>query len=171
MVMRWIDQLSDWAGRLSAWLFFAIACMITWEVVARYLFLAPTIWAEEMSQFFQIWATYLAAGWVLKNRQLIVIDFFLVRMWPGMRRVVDIFSLLFIAVFCIVSIYFGMDILLESVRMGRSTSTMLGVPKWMTESAIPVGFLLLLMQVLVELRRQLGRNARAIAGQDYGKAE
>ena len=169
--MRWIDPLSDWAGRLSAWMFFAIACMITWEVVARYLFLAPTIWAEEMSQFFQIWATYLAAAWVLKNRQLIVIDLFLVRMWPRLRRIVDIFSLLFIALFCGVAIYYGSEILLESIRMGRATSTMLGVPKWMTESAIPVGFGLLLLQTLAELLRQLRGDAPAIAGADFGRQD
>jgi len=162
--MTWIDRLSEAGGRLAAWMFFAIACMITWEVVSRYLFLAPTIWAEEMSQFFQIWATYLAAAYVLKHRQLIVIDFFLIRMWPGLRRVVDIFSLLFIVLFCLVAIGYGMEILLESIRMGRATSTMLGVPKWMTESAIPVGFSLLLLQALLELWRQIKGGGPAIAG-------
>ena len=166
--MTWIDRLSEAAGRVAAWMFFAIACMITWEVVARYLFLAPTIWAEEMSQFFQIWATYLAAAYVLRHRQLIVIDFFLLRMWPGLRRVVDLFSLSFIALFCLVAIWYGMEILLESIRMGRATSTMLGVPKWMTESAIPVGFGLLLLQTLVEFGRQWRGGGPSIAGGHFG---
>jgi len=168
--MGWIDRISEAAGRLAAWMFFAIACMITWEVVARYVFLSPTIWAEEMAQFFQIWATYLAAAHVLRKRQLIVIDFFLARMWPALRHAVDILSLLVIALFCLVAIAYGSEILLESIRMGRATSTMLGVPKWMTESAIPVGFGLLLVQTLAELLRQFGSEARPLSRSHGGES-
>ncbi len=156
--MAWFDRISEVCGQIAAWLFFIIAGMITYEVVSRYVFISPTIWAEEMSQFLQIWATYLAAGYVLKHRQLISIDFFLLRMGPGLRRISDLFSLLIIALFCSVAIYYGTDILLESIRMGRATSTMLGVPKWMTESAIPVGFSVLLLQTVGEMVRLFSRR-------------
>jgi len=150
---RFVDRLSDLFANIAAWMFFAIGAMVTFEVLARYLFLSPTIWAEELSQFFQIWATYLAAAYVLRHRKLIVIEFFIVRLSSNWRKVSESFSLLVIIVFSLVAIWYGTEILLESIEQGRNTSTMLGVPKWMTESAIPIGFGLLLAQALVELVR------------------
>ena len=149
--MKIISRISDVCGWLAAWMFFAVGAMITYEVVVRYVFIAPTIWAEEMSQFFQIWATYLAAAYVLKHRDLIVIDFVLNRLGASWRRMADTVSLLFIIGFSLIAVYYGILIVAESVEMGRATSTMLSVPKWMTESAIPIGFGLLALQCLAEL--------------------
>ncbi len=162
--MTWIDRISETCGKLAAWLFFVIAVMITWEVVSRYVFLAPTIWAEEMSQFFQIWATYLAAGYVLKHRELITIDAVVLLMPWRMQWFMNLFKLLIIAVFCLVAVYYGIEILLESIRIGRATSTMLSVPKWMTESAIPVGFSILLLQTFAEIVRLLKYPGEPLEG-------
>ncbi len=146
-----IDRLSDILGRVSAWMFFAVGAMITYEVVARYVFLAPTIWAEEMSRFFQIWATYLAAAYVLRHRDLITIDVLLQRLRPRARHVAALCALTVVAIFSLVAVYYGMQSMLESIRIGRASSTMLTVPLWMTEVAIPLGFGALLLQALAEL--------------------
>jgi len=148
-----IDQLSEWSGRFAAWMFFAIGVMVSYEVVSRNLFIAPTVWAEEVSQFFQIWATYLAAGYIVKHRQLIVIEFFIIRLSPTPRLLADIFALSIMAIFSFVAVFYGIDIVLESIQQGRNTSTILGVPKWMTESAIPLGFSILLLQILAQFIR------------------
>ena len=146
-----IDRLSDMLGRVSAWMFFVVGAMITYEVVARYVFLAPTIWAEEMSRFFQIWATYLAAAYVLRHRDLIAIDILLQRLHPRARYAAALFTLAVIIVFSLVAVYYGTQSMLESIRIGRATSTMLSVPLWMTELAIPLGFAALLLQALAQL--------------------
>ena len=148
-----IDRLSEFCGRLAAWMFFAIGGMIVYEVVTRYVFLSPTIWAEELSRFTQIWATYLAAGYALKNHHLIVIDLLISRLGATARRVTDAASLAFVAMFCVVAIYYGTATVAESIEVGRATSTMMAVPRWMTESAIPIGFSILLAQCLAQLIR------------------
>lgn len=148
-----IDRASDLLGTLAAWMFFAVGAMITYEVVARYVFRSPTIWAEEMSRFFQIWATYLAAGYVLRHRELITIEVLTIHLAPPMRRLTETGALAVIMLFCTVAVYYGADTMLESIRLGRATATMLTVPLWMTELAIPFGFGVLLLQAFVELVR------------------
>ena len=150
-MLAFIAKISSACGRVAAWLYFAIGCIIIFEVVARYVFIKPTIWVEEMSRFLQIWATYLAAAYVLKNRHLIAIQVVRDRLPAPLRMVSEVFSLTIIAVFCLVAIWFGSATVSESIRIGRASSTMLGVPLWMTELAIPIGFSLLLLQVLVEM--------------------
>ncbi len=166
--MSLINQFSEFFGKLAAWMFFIIAAMITYEVVARYVFLAPTIWAEEMSQFFQIWATYLAAAYVLKNRKLISIDTVVSRFSLKVQWFFDLFSLSVIALFSIVAVYYGSLIVIESVQVGRSTSTMMSVPKWMTESAIPIGFGLLFLQTIAEISQHFSspNKAKTLRTQD-----
>ncbi len=60
-----VDAISDLFGLLAGWLFFAIGVIICYEVIARYMFSAPIIWAEETSRFLQIWAVFVSAmrGW------------------------------------------------------------------------------------------------------------
>ncbi|MCG8512359.1 MAG: TRAP transporter small permease [Rhodospirillales bacterium] len=158
-MIRTIERLSEICGKLSAAMFFVVGGMITYEVVARYAFLAPTSWAEELSRFVQIWATYLAAAYVLKNRHLIRIDLLTSRLGPGWRRLFEAATIMFIGVFCLVAIYYGIGIVAESVEMGRATSTMLAVPRWMTESAIPIGFGILLLQCVAEMGRIIANKS------------
>ena len=161
--MALIERLGTWLSTVSAWLFFAIGGMITYEVAARYLFNAPTIWAEEMSRFFQIWATYLAMAALLQSRGLIRITLLIDRLGVSSRWLAEIFSLLVIGGFSVVATWYGLLILAESITQGRATSTMLAVPRWTTESAIPIGFGLLSLQCLVEIVRQFGSDVPASA--------
>ncbi len=158
-MLRTIDTISDWSGRLAAWLFFLIGPIIVYEVVARYVFLSPTIWSEELSRFLQIWGTYLAAAYVLRKRQLIAIDIVVRYSGPLLRKVLESAALLVIIVFCLVAVYFGMKIAIDSIMIGRASSSMLAVPLWMTEVAIPLGFTLLLLQALAELYRTITDTA------------
>jgi C4-dicarboxylate transporter, DctQ subunit len=158
-MLKLIDTLSDWCGRLAAWLFFLIGIIIVFEVIARYVFLAPTIWSEEMSRFLQIWATYLAAAHVLRNRQLIAIDLVVRSLSPLLRTCCEALALLVIIAFSLVAVVYGTEIVVDSLRVGRSTATMLSVPFWMSEIAIPIGFGLLLLQALAELFRTVTGTA------------
>ncbi len=166
-MLNFVERTSDFFGRLAAWMFFIIGGMLTYEVIARNA-LYPTIWAEEMARFFQIWATYLAAAYVLRHGQLIRISLLTERFGPRMRQYSEVFSLLVMAAFCLIAIGYGIAIAYDSVLLGRNTSTMLGVPKVLTEAAIPVGFTLLLLQILVQLTRLLRGEAPAEpqAGED-----
>lgn len=154
-----IDRVSSLCARLSAWLFFIIGGIIVFEVVARYVFLSPTIWGEEMSRFLQIWATYLAAAFVLQQRKLIAIDVLINKTPPLVQKILEASALLFMMLFCAVACIWGSLIVIDSIMVGRATSTMLAVPSWMTEIAIPIGFGLMFIQAVVELCRTLAGSA------------
>jgi TRAP-type C4-dicarboxylate transport system permease small subunit len=151
--MTTIDRLSSRLGWLAAWLYFCTGLMIGYEVVARYFFNAPTIWAAELSQLLLIWGTFLAMAFALRRRQHIRIEIVVDRCGPGVQRLMEGFALVFIACLCAVVIWYGWGIAWDSLVRGRSTGTMLNIPNWWTEVVIPFGFGVLLLQCLVELRR------------------
>lgn len=155
------SRLLAWLADASAWVFFAIGLMLSFEVVARYFFNAPTIWAEELSRLFQVWGTWLAAAWLLQNRQLIAVGVVWHRLPLAAKRLTSFVNLLLIAAFCAVAIGYGTSIVLDSLRFGRKSATMLDLPLWLNEIAVPVGCALILLQCLRELVR-LVRDPQAV---------
>lgn len=154
-MFRVIDRLGDLLATLSAWMFFAIGGMILWEVFFRYVFTSPTIWAEELARFFQIWALYIAAASVLRDGSMIRIGLLIDRLGPSWRTVAEIFSLVVVAAFSGVACWYGAKIALDSWEVGRMSGTMLNVPHWMTEAAVPLGLAILFLQALVQIARVL----------------
>jgi len=164
-VIRIIDKITEVAAHIAAWMLFSIAVMVTYEVVMRKVFNSPTIWVDEIARFFQVWAVYLASAHILKVRGLITVELFSASLSRDKFRLLEFLSLAVIACFSLVALYYGTDVVLESIEMGRKTSTMLGVPKWFTESAIPVGFGLLFVQTAVEFLKLIrGEDVAAAAG-------
>lgn len=156
--MGLIDRTANVLGHVSAWLYFATGAMIGYEVLARYFFNAPTIWAAELSQLLLIWGTFLAMSYALRKRQHIRIEILVDRLGPGVQRAFEGFALVFIAVLSLIVVWYGWQIAWDSLVRGRSTGTMLNIPNWWTEMVIPLGFGLLFLQCLVELRRLLVRD-------------
>lgn len=138
-------------GQLSAALFVIIAVIITYEVVARYVFTAPTIWSEDISLLCQIWATCLGASWVLHHKALIRIDFLTNILGEKAKKMSDFVALLSIIFFSGFITFYGFGLLKESIAIGAASASMLGLPLWATKSAIPIGFGLLTLQAIMEM--------------------
>ena len=94
VVVSAIDWLSEQTGKLAAWAFFLVGIFVTYEVVMRYVFTAPTVWVDEVSRITQIWAAYLAGAYVLKHREMIVIDVAFKNPHTLGRRLCETFSIL-----------------------------------------------------------------------------
>ncbi|MEX0695866.1 MAG: TRAP transporter small permease, partial [Rhodospirillales bacterium] len=130
-----------------------IAGMMFYEVVARYVFLSPTGWTQDVAVTAQVWFTYMGMAYVLRKRELIRITAVLVKLGPGMRKILEGFSLIVICAFCVIATVYGTDTVLDSIRLGRRQPTMLEMPNWISELPVIVGFFLLGVQSFVELIR------------------
>ncbi len=62
-----IDALTRFAGKAIAWLILPMVLSLVWEVVARYFFDAPTVWAYDMT--FMLYGTFFMVGsaWTLQR--------------------------------------------------------------------------------------------------------
>ncbi|MEO1192461.1 MAG: TRAP transporter small permease [Pseudomonadota bacterium] len=157
-----IDATARWSGRLAVLLFWVIGVIVVWEVAARYLFNAPTIWTEETARLVMVWGVYAAAALVLQERRLIAIDAVVRWLPPGLQRVQEIFVLLVILGFSTVAVIWGIGIVQESLAVGRASATMLRLPQWVFELPVPIGFTLLGLQALARvIRLSLGWEAPA----------
>lgn len=150
-LVRFADALSEFTGRLAAWMFFAIGLFVTYEVVMRHFFTAPTIWVDEVSRIMQIWAAYLAGAFVLKRRDMITIDMAFSNPDSLSRKLVETLAIVVLFLFAGVATYYGFALWLKSTLAGHTTDSFLALPKWLTQASVWIGFGLLCVQGLAEL--------------------
>ena len=70
-----IDKFSKQVGNVDCWILMPLIFAMTYEVLARKLFLAPTIWAYDISRFLYGALFMLGAGYALSRGVHIRADF------------------------------------------------------------------------------------------------
>lgn len=149
--MSLITRISLLAGLIGALLMAATGAMLTYEVIARYFFIKPTIWAAELSQLCLIWGCLLAMAQVLTLRRHITVNALTSLMPRGAQVICASLSLVLVIVFSLIVAFWGWDIFHDSFVRGRTTGSLLNLPIWISELSVPVGFALLALQAVVEL--------------------
>lgn len=146
-----MEKFVKYSGYLSSGLFVGIGFIVSYEVILRYVFNSPTIWVNEISRFLQIWATYLALTYSFHTKDLIRITFIYDQLSEKGQKFLDFISFLFIIFFSSFVTYYGWLIAYDSLKVGRTSSTILDLPSFLTEVAIPICFGLLIFRVLIEV--------------------
>ena len=144
-----VGGVSRVLAHVAAWLLFAIGAMLAYEVAARYFFNAPTIWAEELSRLFMIWAVFLASAALLSEDEHIRVTVLIERAPPFLQRLAKVVSLVFVAVISAFVAWHGLPIAAQSYEVGRSTGSMLDIPSWWSQAAIPLGFALIALEAVL----------------------
>jgi TRAP-type mannitol/chloroaromatic compound transport system permease small subunit len=159
-----IDWFSLWTGRIVCWLTVPLFLAMVYGVIARKFFLAPTMWAYDMSRFLYGALFMLGAGYALSKGVHIRADF-IYRNWSARTQgIVDatlyiLFYFPGLITFLLMSTDFAYMAWYRGER-GMDTAWMpyMGPIK----TVLPVGVILLLIQGLSELLKSLyaARNNR-----------
>lgn len=163
--MRAFESLTKLCAWIAALLFVLSGAMLTYEVLARYFFTKPTIWAAELSQMALIWGTLLAMAWALGTGRHIAVEAVVSRLSAKTRRYTECLAMLFVAFFSFFATWKGGEIFWDSFERGRTTGSMLDLPLWLSELAVPFGFALLLIQALIEAWRSAHGHFKEGGGQ------
>lgn len=148
-----VDAIAEWSGRVFAWIIIPLVASLTYEVLARYAFNAPTIWAYDLSYMLYGAHFMLGAGYTLLKGGHIRTDIFYQNWSPRTQGKVD--ALLYLLLFFPGMIFFfwmGYQEGTHSLFIGeRSDASPWRPILWPLKLCIPVGALLLLIQGVSEL--------------------
>ena len=124
--------------------------------------LAPRLaWIDEVSLFGLVWIVFLAIGLALENGRHIGMRMLLDRMPASAQRGVKIVINLLGLIFSLYMVKVGWEITLFVARSGQASPTLGFSVAWLYW-VMPIGFLLLAAQYLVELLGWSDRFAREI---------
>jgi TRAP-type C4-dicarboxylate transport system permease small subunit len=122
---------------------------ISYDVVMRYIFYAPTYWALEVNTFLLAFLCIIPAGDVLRLGSQIRITVLYDRFRPAMRARLDIMRFAAGLFFCALMVWKGADMAWRAWLHNDRMSTSLGTPMVIPYLFLPIGFGLLGLQYLL----------------------
>ncbi len=155
--IRVLDAIGKRSGKLFAWLILPLMAGLTYEVIARYAFDAPTLWAYDLSYMLYGSLFMLGANYCLLEKGHIRCDFIYEKLSPRKQGLVDAICYFFLffpgmIFFLIVgweSAYYSL--IIREV----SDASPLRPPIYPFKMVIPISAFLLIIQGISEMLKSL----------------
>ncbi|HWC44900.1 MAG TPA: TRAP transporter small permease subunit [Casimicrobiaceae bacterium] len=164
---RTLDAITRVVGRVVAWLILPMVASLVYEVTARYVFDAPTIWAYDMT--YMLYGTFfmLGSAWTLQRGGHIRTDTFYADWTPRTRAIVDMlcYLILFLPPM-IVFLKLGIDYFWKSFQQNERIVTSPWLPiVWPFKFVMPATAALLILQGVSELIKSVRVAIRPASAQ------
>lgn len=138
IVLARLYRASERVSRISVYICGGLlvfsALMVAVEVILRKAFNESLAAVDELSGYIFAITTAWAFSYALFRRGHIRVDALYVRLPPKVCCVLDVLSLVSLAVLFTVLVYLSTGVLQETLRLGASANTPLGTPLWMPQS-------------------------------------
>ncbi len=125
-----------------------MALAITYEVVARYVFDAPTIWVSDVSAFGLLWIAFLAAPWLVRHGAHIRGDFATERLGPRARAALGTLTSLACAALMAVVLWQTTTETLQDYVKNVHTTGSWEIPRVYVWFVMPIGSLFTVIEFL-----------------------
>ena len=155
--VRGIDKFTDTTGTWVAWLNVPLVLVVSWEVFARYLFHAPTIWSFDLTYMLYGTIFMLGAAYALHKGAHIRTDFFFEKWSTKTKGIIDsVAYLVFFFPSLIVFLWVSWGEGWYAYTIGETSEQTPWRPiLWPYKMVIPLAVLLLLIQGISETIKSL----------------
>jgi len=148
-----IDLISEWTGKISAFLIIVLSFVIGYEVLARYIFNQSTVWAHETSAM--VFGAYVIFGgaYTLSIGGHVNMDLVYQRLSTRKKALMDIITFWFFALFCAVLVWKGGDSAWYALKNLEHSGSIWNPPIYPIKLVLPIGAFLLLLQGVAKFIR------------------
>lgn len=153
--LKYIDKTNEWAGRIAAYSVLYIMLTLTYEVFARYIFNAPTIWVYEINAYAFCFYTSLAGGYVMLYNAHVNVEIFYEKFSPRRKRLVNVLTSVCFFSVIITLIWKSGFAAWESWEAREESFSLLASPIYPSKMIIPIGATLFLLQGTAKLIRDI----------------
>lgn len=160
--VKLVDSVNYRIGRVVMYGIFAIALILLWSSISKTFFL-PSLWTLEVAQFAMVAYYILGGPYSIQLGSNVRMDLFY-GSWSLRRKAwFDAFTVLFLIFFLGVLLYGAIESTSYSLRYEERSPTAWRPYLWPIKVAMCVGFLLMLLQSVSELIKDIAR----IRGEDF----
>ncbi|MEW8647162.1 MAG: TRAP transporter small permease subunit [Candidatus Thiodiazotropha endolucinida] len=155
LVNRVISHINGLAGEFVAYWSVIAVFVYYYEVIARYVFNSPTNWAHE-SMFLMFGMQYLiAGGFVLREGAHVRVDVIYNKLSNRGKAMVDLFTSIFFFIFMFTLLVTGWTFFYDSYEVNEVSISEWGIQYWPIKLALSLGALLLLIQGVAQLLKDI----------------
>jgi TRAP-type mannitol/chloroaromatic compound transport system permease small subunit len=152
--IRVINTISEYSGRLVAWLILVMVLIIVYDVSLRFLFSIGSVALQESQWHLFALVFLLGAAYTFKQDDHVRVDILYQSRWVGDRYrawVNLIGDLCFLIPFCLLVISSSWPFVYTSFIYGEGSPDPSGLPfRFLLKAAIPIGFALLMLQGIAD---------------------
>ncbi len=158
-----IDRLSIWIGKTFSYVYLILIAVMVYEVTARYVFDAPTIWAHEVSSALIAVGFTLGGVYTMQQRGHISISSVYELMPTRWQAVLDVFAQIVTLLFLAAFIWGGSVNALKAWEMGETSGSAWNQPTPIfLKTLVVIGAVLMCLQAGLHLlqatRRAVSRT-------------
>ena len=139
------------SGVIAGICILAVALSVSYEVVLRFLFNAPTEWVNEISVYLVLISAFLGFAPALASGKHINVDLLTSKLSPQVNRLLRVFCSLLGLGYSLVFLVTSLEMVMNSFELGLLSTSTLRVPLYLPQSAMPIGFFVLALQFVANL--------------------
>jgi len=146
-LLKKIDTISEWCGRIFSWFIVAIILLSVFEVFTRRILGKPTIWTHEILSYLFCASIMLTMAYTLRHKQHVSVDLIYARFTPKTKAILNIITfVIFLGFFSIVFLWEGIRFAATSWGMLERTPSAFNFYVFPAKTLLPIGASLLLVQ-------------------------
>ena len=152
-VISKIDSLTENIGKLAALVLLALAALIVYDAVVRYLFSSGSLMLQELEWHLFDVVILFSVAYTLKYNQHVRVDIFYQKMSKKQQKLVgQVGIILMVLPFSLLMVYVGLDFVQISFAQMDGSPNAGGLPfRFLVKSLILLGFSFLTLQAISEL--------------------
>lgn len=154
-VIEGIERITCAFGRVGAVLILILILAVSYEVVMRYAFNAPTMWAYEVAAMLMGTSFLITIAYAMVTESHVRVDFLYARIGPRGRALIDVAGYLLFLLPLALWLTWGLwNYLVQAYATGETTGQSAWNPVvWPFRVAYVVGLVLFSLQILAEILR------------------
>jgi len=160
-ILSAIDLVNTWTGKIFRYLLLVLIGLVSYDVIARYFFKAPTTFGFELSAYLLLVMAGLAGGYALLHNEHVKVDLLWGRLPPKNRALLDLITSPLFFIFCAFLIRQGAEVAYDSF-IHHKVSLLTSTPLWYTQMIVPLGAVLLALQGIAKFFRDIGTVVKAM---------
>jgi TRAP-type C4-dicarboxylate transport system permease small subunit len=146
-----VDRISTACGWVSAAMIVVSVAITCQMIFVRSALGQSTIWQTEMVTYLMVTATLVGLPYVQKLRGHVNVDLIPLMMKPKTRKALALFTLSVSILIVAVMVFYGFEFWHTAWVRNWKSDTVWGVRLWIPYLAMPIGFGLLLLQLIADL--------------------
>jgi len=146
-------RLLDALASAAALILLAMVGIVTCDILLRNLVGASFAWANEVSEYALYLMTLFTAPWLLRRGQHVRLDIILTLVPPRVAWLMEALGDVLGFAVCITLVRYGLDMTLDSARLGAVTIKNLVFAEWWLLAPLPAAFALLAVEFVFRFQR------------------
>jgi len=154
-IIGMIESSSSALTKVGMWGTFAMMILISWDVIARYVFNSPLLFSDEVSGYLLVYICFFGAAGTLKEKRHVNVDILVNRLKTLNRKRLELVTYFLSLGFLLIFLWHAFVMVYRSYVRGVRMPSILLTPIWIPQSLLLIGTFFLVLQLIIEIRKSI----------------